>query len=138
MKKMTFEEIKGLLEKYNSDYKNDFYTTEFLRVDNGYDPLTELDSDGVKEQLGPIKLVSTNNDLASEILDGIEEFYGQVKIWKVYYFEKHDIYIRFDGYMVSYSGSDAEYEDMKEVSPTTKTITVYQWPHQLFLINHYN
>lgn len=54
---------------------------------------------------------------------------GQGETWYiVYYFPKHDVYIRIDGYYQSYNGT--EFYDgwgcCKEVKPVKKTITVYE------------
>lgn len=117
--KMTFEEIKESLEKAGN--WDDFYLGQLLQK---YDHFNGL-SDEIKSQLGTITKVSDNLSLVSEMLESVEEFYGNVPVWVVYYFEDHDVYIKVSGYTTSYE-DNCYFEDMKEVSPTTKTITVYQ------------
>lgn len=53
---------------------------------------------------------------------------GQGDTWySIKYFPDHDVYLRVDGWYQSYSGTDFnEWEDVTEVRPKQKTITVYE------------
>lgn len=53
---------------------------------------------------------------------------GQGDIWySVKYFKDHDVYLRVDGWYQSYSGTEFNgWENVKEVKPIQKTITVYE------------
>jgi hypothetical protein len=80
-------------------------------------------------------------EFALEYVDDIPEIGPWEKIHKyggegkgetwfvVYYFERHDVYIRIDGYYSSYDGvsfNNSWEDDAKEVKPQEKTITVYE------------
>jgi len=60
-----------------------------------------------------------------ESIGGDEEQWGS-KYYFVYEFTKNkqSIYVKFDGYYASYSGST--FSNFKEVKPVNKTITVYE------------
>jgi hypothetical protein len=60
-----------------------------------------------------------------ESIGGDEAEWGS-KYYTVYEFTKNkqSIYVKFDGYYASYSGST--FTDFKEVNPAKKTITVYE------------
>ncbi len=46
------------------------------------------------------------------------------KLCKVFYFSEFNIFVQFSGTRESYSGT--EWQEMKEVKPTTKTIETYE------------
>jgi hypothetical protein len=47
--------------------------------------------------------------------------------WRVYFFPKHDIYMKVSGWYSSGNGVDFEgWEDVTQVKPQKKTITVYE------------
>lgn len=121
---MTFERIKEL---FNTRFK--------LNDDNWYDdePLTSFifrdnfninDYPAQFEEIGLMKRIERFD--SGQYLDGLDDDIGYLryKQYVVYYFETHDIYIKFSGWVSSYS--DVEFEDMKQVTPTQKTITVYE------------
>ena len=53
---------------------------------------------------------------------------GQGDTWySVKYFKDHDVYLKVSGYYQSYDGTDfSGWGCVKEVTPTQKTITVYE------------
>lgn len=66
------------------------------------------------------KVVEFENDI-------IYDSYGNENsnIYKIYYFEDFDVYIKFSGYRASYSGEDW-YNSYQEVKPVEKTIKTYE------------
>lgn len=93
-----------------------------LSVGNfAYDGLDYLDDDGVDDDT----LVGDIGECKE-----VESYGGEDcgSTWfKVYYFPKHDVYLRVDGWYQSYNGVDFNgWEDVKEVKPKEKVITVYE------------
>jgi hypothetical protein len=71
----------------------------------------------ILDQIGDFNVVEVNDpDDATS--------YSEVRVWRIFYFKKIDIYIKVDGWNGSYSGY--QFESMKEVKPITKTITTYE------------
>ncbi len=116
MQKLTFEEISEIL---HSDLfeENDINPERWMHEDTPLcvDDLDE-DDDLLKEQyerLGEIELVEQHGG------EGEGDDY-----YTVYHFKDHDVWIQFQGWYASYHGS--EYEEMFEVQPEQKLVTVYK------------
>lgn len=63
---------------------------------------------------------------ASEV---VERYGGEGQgetYYVVRYFRDHDVYLRADGVYTSYEGVEWGWEDVREVKPKQKTITVYE------------
>ena len=95
--KMDFKEIVNFLKNINQD------VDEFAYGD-------------FPKELGEIKEVYSQggSDRGSD--------------WeRVYHFINHDVFISFSGYYSSYNGVDFDgWDDVNEVRPKEKTITVYE------------
>lgn len=65
-------------------------------------------------------------EVVSDERDDISDSYDYTNdvLTRVIYFKEFDIYIQFNGTEASYVG--LEWDDYKEVKPTTKTITSYE------------
>lgn len=60
-----------------------------------------------------------------EVIDISDSYdFTDEKIKKVYYFSEFDIFVQFDGRNQSYSGMD--WDDMKEVKQTVKTVNEFE------------
>ncbi len=94
---MNFEEIINVLTKISEE------VSEFAYGD-------------FPEELGKVQTVYSNGgeDRGSDWI-------------RVYHFIDHNVYISFSGYYSSYNGTDFEgWDDVTEVFPKQKTITVYE------------
>lgn len=100
MEKLTFQELKERL----ADWKEEF-----------------LDGDFDYDELGDI--TGTFEKVDSGGFDS-DSYYSSVKVYRVYHFFDHDIFIRFEGYISSYEG--CEFERMVQVEPIQKLVTVYE------------
>lgn len=71
-----------------------------------------------------------NEELELGEIKEVEQFggEGQGDTWySVKYFKDHDVYLKVSGYYQSYNGTDfSGWGCVKEVTPTQKTITVYE------------
>ena len=48
--------------------------------------------------------------------------------WSIKHFKDHDVYIKIRGFYASHIGTDFySWNDVTEVKPTEKTVTVYEW-----------
>lgn len=109
----TYEIGQG--EFYDCDHEP--YVTETVTLDDLKEMSLEYFQQHILDFLGigSIKLVDSYGG------EGEGERY-----YKVFHFEKHDIYIKFEGFYTSYDGVNYfETRIGKEVFPAQKTITVY-------------
>ena len=104
MEKLSFEQIKEIINQI--DELDDWSPSMWMAGE--YPVVDAVDTEELKgliRQLGEFKLV--------------DRYGGEGKgdqYWKVYHFIDHEVYIQFDGWYASHSGS--EYEQMFEVTPT--------------------
>lgn len=98
---MNFEEIKNKLEDLGIT-KDDFAYQSFSGQE-------------LKDQFGEVIEV---------LKEGGE---GKGESWSVVrHFVDHNVYIRLDGFYTSYDGTDFGEDELVEVFPKEKTITVYE------------
>lgn len=118
MNKLTYDEIAKIInsdifDEYDCGPENWMYEDTYTSVEevDGDDEQTELFKSELAK-LGKIKMV--------------EQYGGEGQgddYHTIYCFEDHDVYVYFDGWYASHVGS--EYNEMFEVFPEQKTITVY-------------
>ena len=114
--KLTFSEIKVLLQKYFEEYDGDGDDS----ISNlAYASLSDFPSEGheLYPKLGKVEI---------PFKYGGE---GQGERWeKVFYFPQHDVYAQLTGFYTSYDGAMfyGEWVCLTEVKPATKSIIVYQ------------
>lgn len=116
MEKLTYNAIKNILEDLADRKSSRFDFEEFMSLPPT-NPFYSV-SQGFKsriDKIGSIKPIAYSEDLDGSAVE---------RIFTVYHFVDHDVYIKFMGYRSSYDGNS--YEDMKEVRPVTKTVTVYE------------
>lgn len=98
--KMTFEQLKIILKKHYNDV----------------DDFAFNDSDGEISGLGKFQM--------------IDKYGGEgdgSKWYNIRYFVEHDIYVQVSGYYQSYVGVEfGGWDDVTEVKPQERTITVYE------------
>jgi len=111
--KLTGDQILELL--WNSDIDANEIADEDYDDRHSFDDDDddEQDENAVKlEDFGPFKEVDSSGSHENE------------DWWGVFYFERHDVFIRISGYYTSYNGIAADTIG-PEVFPKEKTITVY-------------
>lgn len=111
---MNFKQIKEILESdlFN---KNKLYPEHWMEGDAEY----------YSRQCTNDECLLLLSNLGK--FECAEQFGGEGEgdtYYSVYHFIDHDVYIRFDGWYASHHGS--EYNEMFEVRPVEKTITVYE------------
>ncbi len=120
MEKLTFYDIDKILTEIADRRSSGFELSELLDIDinNLSDLKLQVESDFhvQLDRLGDFEVVS--NDESDR--DG----YGTEPIYRILYFKEHGIYVKVKGWWSSHGGDN--FESMKEVKPTTKTVTVYE------------
>ena len=119
---MTFERIKELIVEIQKDgrYVDDYLLNQLF--DQEFNTTKYPHKNW--EEIGPM-IRCEIFDISEYFNDPSEDIgYLQYKAYVVYYFSAHDIYIKFSGWVGSYVSF--EFEDMKQVAPIQKTITVYE------------
>lgn len=110
MEKLTYKEISDLIKQ--NEWGDDFVIG--LGTDDEF--MVEEDSDYVLS-FGSIKRVESGG------FDS-DSYYSSVKVYRVYHFIEHGVFIRFTGWLESYDG--CQFEEMEQVQPVEKTVTVYE------------
>ncbi len=115
MNKLTFKEIETILEsRLFSDHDHE---PSMWFHDDVYSTVDDIKEEGeFKEAFRTLGWFECVDDFGGEGKG--DEYY------KVFYFKDHDVYIQFDGWYASHSGS--EYDSMFEVKPEQVTITQYK------------
>ncbi len=118
MEKLTFYDIDRIFEELNDQRSSGFEYDELWEINKQNDLYREVKSEFHDQvsKLGNFQVVSED--------DTDREGYNEEKIWKVYYFSDHDVYVKVFGWWSSHSG--CRFERMKEVKKVTKTIEVYE------------
>jgi hypothetical protein len=120
MEKLSFYDINKIFEELNDRKSSDFEMDMLLdlEITNLTKLKYEVDSSFhlLLDTLGEFEIVQT--DYSDR--DG----YDTEQIFRVLYFTDHDVYVKVKGYWSSFGGDN--FESMKEVKPTQKTITVYE------------
>lgn len=121
---MNFEEIKKL---FNTRFEltGDYYYDEISLITFIFrDDFNINDYPTQFSKIGPMERIERFD--AGQYLDGLDDDIGYLRYKQhvVYYLPQHDMYIKFTGWVSSYS--DTEFDDMKQVYPQQKTITVYE------------
>ena len=116
MEKLTYSQIKNILEDLADRKSSEFELNDFLQFPPS-NPLYGVNKKFKDEvnKLGIVKPEGSSQD--------IEGMSGE-KIYTVFHFVEHDVYIKFGGEWSSYN--DNQFDYMKEVRPVTKTVTVYE------------
>ena len=119
---MNFEQIKEILE-------SDLFKSVKLYPENWMKGNAEYYSNqytnSVKNYIFSDECLLLLTSLGK--FECVEQYGGEGQgdnYYSVYHFIDHDVYIRFDGWYASHHGS--EYNEMFEVRPVEKTITVYK------------
>lgn len=93
---------------------------------------TLIDSDCVPSKTGGLDYFNEEQQEIWDSLGHVETVHsegdcegGGEHSEKVLYFAEHEIYIRITGFYSSYDGTDW-YDEMSQVYPKKKTITVYE------------
>ena len=110
MEKLTFNQISDLIKQ--NEWGDDF----IHGLDINDDFIVEEDSDYALS-FGSIKRVESGG------FDS-DSYYSSVKVYRIYQFVEHDVFIRFSGWLESYE--DCQFEEMERVQPVEKTVTVYE------------
>lgn len=122
MDKLTFTDIKQILLELADRKSANFELTEFIDSDNldiySFKNCIPAQFHILLDRIGNFKVVEDSDS------DGSSSGYNENPVWRVLYFNDHDIYIKFSGWNGSYSGY--QFDSMKEVKPITKTITTYE------------
>jgi hypothetical protein len=110
--------VKSMLRSADLNVLSDFYNSEVNTVfkDNKY----------VNDQTLYFLSELINNGISWKFEDGYGGEGKGEEYWSVYSFTKNEetVYIKFDGYYQSYSGS--EYDDFYQVEPKHVMVTRYQ------------
>jgi len=127
MEKLTYDE---LMTKLQADYSNvsDFAHSGVQDVDvpEDYEPLADDDYDTRRARRD--KYVAT---LGYGEVKEVDSHGGEGEgedWWVVFHFIDHDVHIKVDGWYQSHNGTEFEegWGSCSEVTPTQKTITVYE------------
>lgn len=111
---MTFQQIKDKLFDIADRRSSGFQLHDTL--DKYFSPLACKNPIQYGwDEIGPVRLVDQSE---------YDEDRESTKIFTVYHFIDHDVYIKFTGWSTSYD--DNTFDTIKEVRPITKTITVYE------------
>ena len=110
MEKLTYDQISTLIKQ--KEWGDDFVIG--LDIDDEF--LVDQYSDYV-ETFGAIKRVESGG------FDS-DSYYSSVKVFRVYHFIDHNVFIRFTGWLESYDG--CQFEALEQVQPIEKTITIYE------------
>lgn len=117
MEKLTFQQIEEIINSELFD-ENDCEPTKFM-FEDVYDNYTQIEDDeSNKDFIQEYKRLGTVNMMEHFGGEGSGDLY-----YTVYHFVDHDVYVNFEGWYASSVG--AEYQEMFEVFPEQKTITVY-------------
>lgn len=116
-KRLTYPELKLLLEEVFDRRSSKITAEDFLSGD--FDDLRTVESYFEKVQKIPVgflsgQLIGINND------GGMINDESTVAVW---YFENHDIYVRFDGTYSSYESYT--FDAMYQVFPSIKEFTIF-------------
>lgn len=100
MEKLTYQEFILLLEEFKEDLLDG-----------------DFDQESIEETVGAFEKVDSGG------FDS-ESYYSSVRVFRVFHFIDHDIFVKLEGYISSYEG--LEFEKMFRVYPTQKSITIYE------------
>jgi len=110
MERLTFNQISDLIKQ--KEWGDDF----IIGLDVDDENLVDSTEDYTLT-LGTIKKVESGGFES-------DSYYSSVKVFRVYHFIEHDVFIRFTGWLESYDG--CQFEELSQVHPVEKTITVYE------------
>jgi hypothetical protein len=118
MEKLMYYDIDRIFEEMNDRRSSGFEYDELWEINNQTELSVAVHAPYVEQvlKLGKFEVVAED--------DTDREGYNEEKIWKVYYFSDHDVYVKVFGWWSSNSG--CRFEKMKEVKKQLKTIEVYE------------
>lgn len=118
MEKLTFYDIDRIFEELNDRRSSGFEYDELWEINNQIELSLAVNAPFEEQvsKLGNFQVVAED--------DTDREGYDEERIWKVYYFSDHDVYVKVFGWWSSHSG--CRFEKMKEVKKVTKSIEVYE------------
>lgn len=120
MEKLAFYDIDKILTEIADRKSSGFELNDLLDSDiNNRRDLKATIEDPFHDdidRLGDFEIVGTD--------DSDRDGYDTEQIFRVFHFTDHNVYVKIKGFWNSYGGN--QFESMKEVKPTTKTVTVYE------------
>ncbi len=120
MEQLQFYDIDKILSEIGDRKSSGFDLSSLLdsEINNLTDLKVEVDNSfhNLLDLIGEFEVVLED--------DSDRSGYDTEQVFRVLYFKEHDVYVKVKGYWNSYGGD--HFESMKEVKPTTKTVTVYE------------